>query len=50
MMVLDEPAASMDDNRAMSLLTFIAAANFDQVILITHEDVSESFAANLIQL
>ena len=50
MMVLDEPAAACDDNRSMSLLSFIAASNFDQVILITHEDVSESFAANLIQL
>lgn len=50
MMVLDEPAAACDDNRSMSLLSFIAASNFGQVILITHEDVSESFAANLIQL
>lgn len=50
MMVLDEPAAACDDNRSISLLSFIAASNFDQTILITHEDVSESFAANLIQL
>lgn len=50
MMVLDEPAAACDSSRATSLLGFIASSGFDQTILITHEEVSESFANNLIQL
>lgn len=50
MMVLDEPAAACDNSRATALLGFIASSGFDQTILITHEEVSESFANNLIQL
>lgn len=50
LMVLDEPAASMDDSRTTSLLGMVVSSGFEQTILITHEDISEAFAANLIQL
>ena len=50
LMVLDEPAAACDESRATALLGFVASIGFDQTILITHEEVSETFADNLIQL
>lgn len=50
MMVLDEPAAAMDDDRAVNMLGFIAASGFKQTLLITHEDISEQFADQLISL
>lgn len=48
--ILDEPSAAMDDNRTAAMLGYIAASGFSQVLLVTHEDVSESFANNLITL
>lgn len=49
-LVLDEPGAAMDDNRVSNMLGYIAAAGFDQVILITHEEISETFADHIITL
>jgi exonuclease SbcC len=49
-LVLDEPGAAMDDNRVSNMLGYIAAANFEQVILITHEEISETFANHVINL
>ena len=49
-LILDEPAAAMDEGRTHNMLGFISSAGFGQVILVTHEDVSESVADNIIQL
>lgn len=49
-LVLDEPGASMDRDRVGLMLGYIAASNFPQVILVTHDEVSETFANNLITL
>lgn len=49
-LILDEPAAAMDEGRTHNMLGFISSAGFSQVILVTHEDVSESVADNIIQL
>lgn len=48
--VLDEPSAACDAERSAALIGFIAASGFQQTIMVTHEDSSESLAANLIQL
>jgi len=48
--VLDEPSASCDASREAAMLGYIAASGFSQVLLVTHSDVSESFANNLITL
>lgn len=48
--VLDEPSASCDASREAAMLGYIAASGFGQVLLVTHSDVSESFANNLITL
>ena len=48
--VLDEPSASCDASREAAMLGYIAASGFSQVLLVTHSDVSESFANSLITL
>lgn len=50
LLVLDEPTAACDYARTANLIGFVAAAGFQQVILVTHEDTSEALASNLIQL
>ena len=50
LIVLDEPSASCDASREAAMLGYIAASGFSQVLLVTHSDVSESFANNLITL
>lgn len=50
MLILDEVTAACDNDRTTALLGFVAGAGFDQTILVTHEEVSESFADHLIQL
>ena len=49
-LVLDEPAAACDPERTESMLGFLVAVGFRQVLLVTHEDVSESVADNIITL
>jgi DNA repair exonuclease SbcCD ATPase subunit len=48
--VLDEPAAACDPQRTARLLAFLASAGFGQILLVTHEEMSETFADTLIQL
>jgi DNA repair exonuclease SbcCD ATPase subunit len=47
---LDEPAAACDEQRELAMLGVIAAAGFDQVILVTHSDAPEALAQNLVQI
>jgi DNA repair exonuclease SbcCD ATPase subunit len=49
-LVLDEPSQGCDSDRTGALLGFIASCGFSQVILVTHDGLSESFADNLISL
>ncbi len=49
-LVLDEPSAACDIDRTTTMLGFIHAIGFDQVILVTHDPVAETVADNLIQL
>lgn len=48
--LMDEPFASFDALRTLSAVSFIRQSGIDQVLLITHEDLSESIADNLIEL
>jgi ABC-type molybdenum transport system ATPase subunit/photorepair protein PhrA len=50
LLVLDEPCASMDNGRTEALLGFLKSVGFQQTLLVSHEEVSESVADNLIQL
>jgi DNA repair exonuclease SbcCD ATPase subunit len=47
-LVLDEPMSACDDDRTAAMLGFLAACDFTQTILITHEGISETSADNLI--
>lgn len=49
-LVLDEPAAAMDENRTGLMLGFLSTCGFPQTLLVTHEDISESVADNIITL
>ena len=48
LLFIDEAFSSMDAERTMASFSFIAGCGFKQVILITHEDMSEASASNLI--
>lgn len=50
MLVLDEASAACDDARTAAMVAYLAASGFEQTILITHDDVAESMADQLIQL
>jgi len=50
MLVLDEPMSACSEERTERMLGFLATTGFKQTILITHEDVSETIADNLITL
>lgn len=49
-LVLDEPAAAMDGERTELMLGFLVQAGFPQTLLVTHEDISESVANNIITI
>lgn len=49
-LLLDEPAAACSDTRTDSMLGFLQGCGYKQILLITHEDVSESVADHIITL
>lgn len=49
-MMLDEPASGCDEDREANMLGLIAGGGFEQVILITHSDLADSFATQVVQL
>lgn len=49
-LALDEPGAGCDSARMASLLGFLASVGFQQVLLASHDDLSESVADNVISL
>lgn len=49
-MLLDEPAAGADEVREADMLASVTRADYKQVILVTHSDVADTFANNMITL
>jgi DNA repair exonuclease SbcCD ATPase subunit len=49
-LILDEPSAACDAQRTASMMGFLVAAGFDQMLVVTHEDTSEQIAASLIEM
>lgn len=49
-MVLDEPAHGCDNVRASALLGFLSGVGFEQTILASHDELSESVADHVINL
>lgn len=50
MFIFDEPAAAANDERELNMLGMIAAAGFEQVLLITHSNHADSFANQVISV
>lgn len=48
--MVDEPAGACDATRETELLGKLAALDYRQVLVITHSELADSFATNLIQL
>ena len=49
-MVLDEPAAAMDEERTAMLLATLSSVGVSQIIMSTHETISEALSTNVFQL
>jgi DNA repair exonuclease SbcCD ATPase subunit len=50
LLILDEPSAACDADRTQAMMGFLVGSGFDQMLLVTHEDMSERVAENLIAL
>lgn len=50
LLILDEPSAACDTQRTEAMMGFLQGCGFDQMLLVTHEDTSESVAENLIAI
>jgi DNA repair exonuclease SbcCD ATPase subunit len=49
-MLLDEPASGMDDEREAAMLGTLASCGYEQVVLVTHSELADSFAAQVVRL
>lgn len=49
-LILDEPFSACDDNRAAAMLAFIQESGFEQTLLVTHEELSNTLSNNTIAL
>lgn len=50
LLILDEPNAAMDAERTSQVLGFIAAAGFDQVLIVSHDEMTVDVADHVITL
>lgn len=49
-LLLDEPAAGMDDEREAAMLGLLSTVNYGQVVVVTHSSLADTFANSVIQL
>ena len=49
-LILDEPGSACDDDREANMLGTISTAGFDQVLLVTHSPLADSFADQVVTL
>jgi len=47
-LILDEPGAAADSDREAAMLGVVSSCGFPQVIMVSHSDVGDSYAANVI--
>lgn len=50
LLILDEPAHGCDVDRTSSMLGFLSSVGFDQILVASHDELSESVADNVISL
>lgn len=49
-LMLDEPGKGCDQNRESAMIGTVAACDFDQVLLVTHSELADSFAQKVVTL
>jgi hypothetical protein len=49
-MLADEVAAAADANRETTMLGLLSTCGYSQVVLVTHSDLADAFASNIIQI
>jgi exonuclease SbcC len=49
-MSLDEPASACSDEREVSMLGMLATTGFNQILLVTHSDLADSFSDRIITI
>ncbi len=49
-MLADEPGAAFDGARESGMLAVLSGSGLDQVILVTHSDLADTFAANVLTI
>ena len=49
-LLLDEPSAGMDDARETAMLGLLSAVAYDQVVVVTHSSLCDSFATAVVEL
>lgn len=49
-MLVDEPASAADPARETAMLGMLATCGYGQVILVTHSDLADTFATNIIRI
>jgi DNA repair exonuclease SbcCD ATPase subunit len=49
-LILDEPAAACDAVRESAMLGVVAGCGFPQVLMVSHSDIGEAFAANVVNI
>jgi ABC-type transport system involved in cytochrome bd biosynthesis fused ATPase/permease subunit len=49
-LLLDEPSAGMDDAREGAMLGLLSTVAYDQVVVVTHSSLADSFASSVVQL
>lgn len=49
-LVLDEPASACDDDRESNMLGVVASCGFDQTIVVSHSNLLDAFATQVIKL
>lgn len=48
--IFDEVASACDDNRESEMLAMLSSCGLKQVLLVTHSDLADSYAANVIRI
>lgn len=49
-LLIDEPAAGMDEQREAAMLAMLSTCDLEQVIMITHSNLADSFATNITEI
>lgn len=49
-MLLDEPASGCDETRELAMLGVLASSGYNQVVLVTHSERADTFAAQVITI